>query len=112
MWGRIKRNRHQAGRLKADQEVSSFCCTGLSQIDAFLLGRMKTSEMALGLSLTLYFCVAANFPFLLLEVWGNSQPHIVSKVIDRQWTDKIVSVTSEEEQYIGNKIPRLFMGAR
>jgi hypothetical protein len=34
-------------RLKADQEVSSFCCAGLSRIDASILGRMKTSrEMA------------------------------------------------------------------
>ena len=53
-------------RLKADQEVSSFCCAGLSQIGAFLLSRMKTScEMALVLSSALYLCVAVSLPFLL-----------------------------------------------
>ena len=73
-------------RLKADQEISSFCCASLSQIDAFLLGRMKTSwEMALDLSSTLYLCVAASIPFILSKygVWGNSQPHIFSIVMDR-----------------------------
>ena len=71
-------------RLKADQEVSSFCCAGLSQIGAFLLGRMKTSwEMALVLSSTLYLCVAVSLPFLLSK-YGEIHSLVFSS---KYWTD-------------------------
>jgi hypothetical protein len=50
--------------------------------------------MALGLSSTLYLCVAVSVPS---KYGGNSQPHIFSKVIDRRWTD---------ESYQSNKVWR------
>ena len=81
-------------RLKADQEVSSFCCAGLSRIDASILGRMKTSwEMALGLSSTLYLCVAASVPFHTFKLWGKFTASHFLQIDGQKMDRKIASVT-------------------
>jgi len=41
--------------------------------------------MALGISSTLYLCVAVSIPLILSKYGENLQPHIFSKVIDRQY---------------------------
>jgi hypothetical protein len=70
--GRIKKERTPSSEAKADHEVYSFCCAGLSRIDASILGRMKTSwEMALGLSSTLNLCVVVNVPYHTFKLWGK-----------------------------------------